>query len=287
MAQQQHQRAVIDTAISAFRERVESVLRTVGESTSSLRASAADLYKSSDETSRRAEEALKTSNEASTNVSTAASAADEMSSSIGEITRQLHQAADIVRTAVSEAEVTNTEIAGLTAAADKIGEVVKLIQNIAGQTNLLALNATIEAARAGDAGRGFAVVASEVKSLAVQTARATDEIISYIAAVQGSTEGAVGAIRRIAERMRQINEFTTDVSSSVEEQNNATGAISRNVTGAAEGTKVIVDVLGQVAGAAIGGRSSAQTMLAASEAMEDAAGKLRSEVETFLAKVAS
>ena len=156
---------------------------------------------------------------------------------------------------------------------------VKLIQNIAGQTNLLALNATIEAARAGEAGRGFAVVASEVKSLAVQTAKATEEIISHIAAVQGSTQGAVDAIRRIAERMRQINEYTSDVAASVEEQNAATGAISQNVASAAEGTKVIVGVLGQVAGSATGGRSSAQTMLAASAAMEDAAGKLRSEVE--------
>jgi len=165
--------------------------------------------------------------------------------------------------------------------------VVKLIQNIAGQTNLLALNATIEAARAGDAGRGFAVVASEVKSLAVQTAKATEEIISYIAAVQGSTQGAVDAIRGIAERMRQINEYTSDVAASVEEQNAATGAISQNVASAAEGTKVIVGVLGQVAGSANGGRSSAQTMLAASAVMEEAAGKLRREVESFLAKVAS
>jgi methyl-accepting chemotaxis protein len=287
MMEQEQRRAVVDAAISAFRERVESVLRTVGESTSSMRSTATVLYQSSDETSQRAEGALKTSNEASANVSTAAGAADEMSSSIAEISRQLHKTADIVRTAVSEAEATNDEIAGLAAAAEKIGEVVKLIQNIAGQTNLLALNATIEAARAGDAGRGFAVVASEVKSLAVQTAKATEEIISHIAAVQGSTEGAVDAIRQIAERMRQINEYTSDVAASVEEQNAATGAISHNVASAAEGTKVIVGVLAQVAGSANGGRSSAQTMLAASEAVEDAAGKLRSEVERFLAKVAS
>jgi methyl-accepting chemotaxis protein len=287
MIEQEQRRSVVDAAIRAFRERVESVLQTVGESTSSVRSTATTLYRSSDETSQQAEGALKTSNEASVNVSTAASAADEMSNSIAEISRQLHKTADIVRTAVNEAEATNDQIAGLTTAAEKIGEVVKLIQNIAGQTNLLALNATIEAARAGEAGRGFAVVASEVKSLAVQTAKATEEIISHIAAVQGSTQGAVGAIRRIAERMQQINEYTSDVAASVEEQSAATGAISQNVASAAEGTKVVVGVLGQVAGSANGGRSSAQTMLAASEVMEDAAGKLRSEVENFLAKVAS
>jgi methyl-accepting chemotaxis protein len=287
MIEQEQRRSVVDAAIRVFRERVESVLQTVGASTSSVRSTATTLYRSSDETSQQAEGALKTSNEASVNVSTAASAADEMSNSIAEISRQLHKTADIVRTAVNEADATNDQIAALAIAAEKIGEVVKLIQNIAGQTNLLALNATIEAARAGEAGRGFAVVASEVKSLAVQTAKATEEIISHIAAVQGSTQGAVGAIRRIAERMQQINEYTSDVAASVEEQSAATGAISQNVASAAEGTKVIVGVLGQVAGSANGGRSSAQTMLAASEVMEDAAGKLRSEVENFLAKVAS
>ena len=287
LIEQEQRRTVVDAAIGAFRERVESVLQTVGASTSSVRSTATTLYRSSDETSQQAEGALKTSNEASVNVSTAATAADEMSNSIAEISRQLHKTADIVRTAVNEAEATNDQIAGLMTAAEKIGEVVKLIQNIAGQTNLLALNATIEAARAGEAGRGFAVVASEVKSLAVQTAKATEEIISHIAAVQGSTQGAVDAIRRIAERMQQINEYTSDVAASVEEQNAATGAISQNVASAAEGTKVIVGVLGQVAGSANGGRSSAQTMLTASEVMEDAAGKLRSEVENFLAKVAS
>jgi methyl-accepting chemotaxis protein len=286
MMAHEERRAVVDTAIFAFRERVESVLHTVGESTSSLRTTATTLYRSSEETSQQAEGALKSSNEASNNVTTAATAADEMSSSIAEISRQLHKTADIVRTAVNEAESTNDEIAGLALAAEKIGEVVKLIQSIAGQTNLLALNATIEAARAGDAGRGFAVVASEVKSLAVQTAKATGEIINHIAAVQNSTGGAVDAIRRIAERMRQINEYTSDVAAAVEEQNAATGAISQNVASAAEGAKVIVSVLGKVSGSATGGRSSAQAMLETSEAMEDAAGKLRTEVESFLAKVA-
>jgi len=287
MIEKEQRRTMVDSAISAFRERVESVLRTVGESTSSMRSTATALYGSSDETSQRAEGALKTSNDASANVSTAASAADEMSSSIAEISRQLHKTADIVRTAVSEAQATNDEIASLTTAAEKIGEVVKLIQNIAGQTNLLALNATIEAARAGEAGRGFAVVASEVKSLAVQTAKATEEIISHIAAVQTSTGAAVDAIRGIADRMQQINEYTTDVAASVEEQTAATGAISQNVASAAEGTKVIVGVLSQVAGSATGARSSAQTMLKASEVMETSASRLREEVENFLAKVAS
>ena len=286
-AAQEERRTVLETAISSFRERIDSVLRTVNDSAGAVRSTATALFGSSTETSQHAEGALKTSNDAAKNVNTAATAANELSSSISEISQQLHRTADVVRTAVTEAEKTNEEIAGLTDAAEKIGEVVKLIQNIAGQTNLLALNATIEAARAGDAGKGFAVVASEVKSLAVQTAKATEEIIGHISAVQTSTGGAVDAIRRIAERMQEINQYTTDVAASVEQQNAATGEISQNVASAVDGTKVIVSVLGQLAGAATGARASAQSMLSTSEVMETTAGKLRTEVESFLGKVAS
>jgi hypothetical protein len=134
-----------------------------------------------------------------------------MSRSIAEIGSRLDQTNKVVRLAVTEAHATDSAIEALAAAAQKIGDVVKLIRDIAGQTNLLALNATIEAARAGEAGRGFAVVASEVKSLAVQTANATEEIASQILSVQGSTTGAVEAIRRIAERMREIEHYTSSV----------------------------------------------------------------------------
>ncbi len=132
-------------------------------------------------------------------------------------------------------------------AAQKIGDVIKLIRNIAGQTNLLALNATIEAARAGEAGQGFAVVASEVKSLAVQTAKATEDIASQISEVQASTGNAVEAIARIAERMREIDSFTSAVTASVQQQNAATGEISRNVASAADGAKEVVGTLTEVA----------------------------------------
>ena len=192
----------------------------------------------------------------------------------------------MVRASVNEAEATNAQIAGLAAAAQKIGDVVKLISDIAGQTNLLALNATIEAARAGEAGRGFAVVASEVKSLAVQTAKATEEIAAQILAVQGSTTSAVGAIRSIAGRMKEISAYTSAVAASIEQQNSATGEISQNVAGAAQGTHTVVAALSDVAGAATATRSSAETVLSASRSVETAVAKLRAEVETFLGKVA-
>jgi methyl-accepting chemotaxis protein len=187
---------------------------------------------------------------------------------------------------VDEAESTNSQIAGLADAAQKIGDVVKLIRDIAGQTNLLALNATIEAARAGEAGRGFAVVASEVKSLAVQTAKATEEIAGQILGVQGSTTSAVEAIRSIAGRMREISTYTSAVAASVEQQNSATGEISHNVASAAHGTGTVVGMLSEVAGAATATRTSAETVLNASQSVESAVANLRGEVERFLGKVA-
>jgi methyl-accepting chemotaxis protein len=286
MQQQEERRAVIENAISAFRERVENLLRTVADSAGEMRATAASLFNASGHTSKRAESAVQTSNEASINVETAAVAADELSSSIAEIGRRLNQTTEVIRVAVGEAQVTNQDIGALAQGARKIGDVTKLIRNIAGQTNLLALNATIEAARAGEAGRGFAVVASEVKSLAVQTAKATENISGQILEVQNSTDKAVEAIGRIVHRMQEIDNFTAAVAASVQQQSAATGEISQNVTGAADGAKLIVTVLSEVAGATTETQESAQTVLAASESVEEAAANLRSEVEGFLTKVA-
>ena len=287
LASHEQRRIQIENGIKAFRERVEAVLTTVASSAGTMRTTATSLSGASDQASQRAEGAVKTSNEAAQNVDAAATAADELLRSITEIGRQLGQTTELVRVAVNEAQATNDEIAGLAHAAQKIGDVVKLIQDIAGQTNLLALNATIEAARAGESGKGFAVVASEVKSLAVQTAKATEEIGAQISAVQSSTSGAVEAIRRIAGRMQEINQFATAVSSAVQEQSTATSEISHNVSAAARGTKVIVSVLSDVAGTATETRRSAQTVLSASTSVGDAAANLRQEVETFLGTVAA
>jgi methyl-accepting chemotaxis protein len=286
MQEQQQRRAVVDAAILSFRQRVEDHLRTVTESAMAMRSTATTLLSNSGQTAKSAESAVAASNEASVNVGTAAIAADELSGSIGEISRQLSLTTNIVHAAVGEVQGTNQQIATLMQAAQKIGDVIKLIRAIAGQTNLLALNATIEAARAGEAGKGFAVVAAEVKSLAVQTAKATEDISNLIMAVQAGTSGAVGAIDRIAHRMQEIDSCATTVSAAVEEQSTATGEISQNVAGAAGGAKLVVSVLHEVAGAAIETRQSAESVLTASQAVELAAGELRREVEGFLARVA-
>jgi methyl-accepting chemotaxis protein len=282
----EERRAKVEAAIAKFRERMEEVLRTVGENASAMKATATTLFASSNQTSERAVGAVQASTEASINVTTAATAADELSASISEISRQLGHTTEVLRVASTEANATNREIAGLAEASQKIGDVVALIRNIAGQTNLLALNATIEAARAGEAGRGFAVVASEVKSLAVQTAKATEDISKLIVAVQGSTGSAVEAIHRITERMQEIDRNATAVAASVEQQSGATSEISSNVASAAEGTNGAVEILNHLADAATDTRKTAETVLEVSNTVGNAVSDLRAEVESFLAKVA-
>jgi methyl-accepting chemotaxis protein len=286
MHEQEQRRAAIEQAIMSFRRRVEDLLHTVTDGAMAMRSTATTLLANSGQTSKSAEGAVTASNDASTNVETAAIAADELTGSIGEIGRQLAMTTEIVRAAVTEAQDTNRQIAMLSQAAQKIGDVIKLIRAIAGQTNLLALNATIEAARAGEAGKGFAVVASEVKSLAVQTAKATEDIAKLIMAVQAGTSGAVAAIGRIATRMQEIDACASTVSAAVEQQNAATGEISQNVASAAAGAKLVVSVLDEVAGAATETRSSAESVLGASQEVESAAADLRREVERFLQRVA-
>jgi len=277
----------LELTIAAFRQRVESVFKSVSDSTIAMKTTAADLLRSSESTSERASGMVQASQETSMNVENAAVATKQLSGSVVEISRQVNQTTEVVRSAANKTRATNDAFVELTDATQKIGDVVKLIQKIAGQTNLLALNATIEAARAGEAGRGFAVVASEVKSLAVQTAKATEVISSQILAVQASTTGAVEEIHSIERHMDEISTYAGGVGAAVEQQSAATDQISGNVANAAQETNKIAAMLGEVAKAAVATRSSAEIVLTASQAVESAVQNMRGEVDKFLHNVAA
>jgi methyl-accepting chemotaxis protein len=284
---EQAHRESIDSAIATFRQRVESVLTAVGDYTRTMKSTATDLFGSSEQTSQRARGILQASQGASAAVENAAASTRQMSTSATEIGQQVAQTTKVVRDAVSKVHATNDQFDGLSNAAQKIGDVINLIQQISGQTNLLALNATIEAARAGEAGRGFAVVASEVKSLALQTGKATEDVAEQISAVQASTKGAIHAVGSIEKFIEEISSYTSAVAGSIEEQSAATLDISNNVANAAQETSKIVAVLGEVADAAVATRTSAEIVLSASQSVEGAVDNLRREIETFLGNVAA
>jgi len=264
---------------------VQGIVRTVSAASTEMQSTAQSMSATAEEANRQATAVAAASEQASANVHTVASAAEELSSSISEISRQVSESTRIAGQATEQADRTNAQIRGLADAAQRIGDVVKLITDIAGQTNLLALNATIEAARAGEAGKGFAVVASEVKSLANQTAKATEEISAKIAEMQAATNESVDAVQAIGGTIGRINEIATTIASAVEEQGAATKEIARNVQQASAGTaEVSSNIAGVTQAAAQTGAASTQVLGAAGELAKDA-DLLHQQVERFLTKI--
>ncbi len=219
-----------------FENSMETVLDSVSATVKELQT-ASDVMDASSKTARQqATEVTSGAEVASENMKGVASSTEELTAAIEEINRQVVQSGDITAEAVERSRTMSTQIEGLSGASQKIGEVVKLINDIAEQTNLLALNATIEAARAGDAGRGFAIVAQEVKSLATQTAKATEDITAQISDVQNATGSAVIANEEIAQTITKVQDIATSIAGAVEEQSAASREISRTVDDASAGT---------------------------------------------------
>jgi methyl-accepting chemotaxis protein len=229
-----------------FQGSVVSIATTVGDSARGMATTADAMSGAAASGAARLEEVANASRAASGHVQAVAAAAEQLAASVAEISRQVAESANIAGGAVAEAEATDRTVAGLADAATRIGDVVRLIQDIAGRTNLLALNATIEAARAGEAGRGFAVVAGEVKTLANQTAKATQEIAGQISAIQQETSHAVAALRSIGGTIRRMSEIATTIAGAVEEQGAATQEIARSVQEAARGTAEVDSTLAVV-----------------------------------------
>ncbi len=286
-AEHEKRRMKIESAIENFRQSIDSVLGTVGTSVDELRATAQILSAVAGDTSTRATRAADGSQHAAARIGAVTIAARELLKSIGEIGGELKAAGTLVQTAVTESLAMSDQIAALADSAREIGVVVELIGKIAAQTNLLALNATIEAARAGEAGRGFSVVAAEVKALSVQTAKAAEQIVGRITAVQKATIAAEQAIGRNTERMQEIDRCTDTISAAVTQQNAATNEIAHNIAGATAETTRITNELARVNESATDTHSSAQTVFASSRSVESSATQLREWVERFLAEVAA
>jgi methyl-accepting chemotaxis protein len=278
----------IESYVGEFENMVRQSLQQLGDASSQMRTTSSGLSAVSRQTNERVQVAEKASSEASMSVESVASASEQLSASINDISQQAAHAAVIASRAVSQARETDGTVQGLAKSAGRIGEVVGLINTIAAQTNLLALNATIEAARAGEAGRGFAVVASEVKSLASQTAKATEEISEQIADIQkvaGDAIDAIDAIKGIGSIIGEVNEVATAIAAAVQEQGAATQEITRSTQYAAQGTKNVSDNITGVKADADASAAAAENVKQASETLETQSQQLGSQVTQFLGKI--
>jgi methyl-accepting chemotaxis protein len=281
----ERRKAELNQFVEDFRAKISGIIERVLNSSGRFEKDAQQLSVTALSTAEMSGQSAGASRQASEHVRSAAAASNELSQSIVEISRRVQESNGVTAEAVKQADATDERMTELSAAGDRIGDVVKLITSIAEQTNLLALNATIEAARAGDAGRGFAVVAQEVKTLAGQTAKATDEISAHIVNMQRATGESVNAIKAIGQTIERISEITTSISSAVEQQGAATRSIAEGVQAAASGTLNVADNIEHVAKNARETGATSGLMLKSAQDLSEVSSHLKDEVEKFLDSV--
>jgi methyl-accepting chemotaxis protein len=275
----------LDEKIRDFNGLVANVVSSVASSAVRLKSNAETLSLAANETSTKANAVASAASQASSSVQTVAGSAEEMTTSIGTISRRVSDATQRAEGAAAQARKSHDTIHALSEAAERIGAVVQLVQAVASQTNLLALNATIEAARAGEAGKGFAVVASEVKNLAHQTSKATEEISTHVASIQGITGEARQAMDDISNTIAEISTIMSGIEVDTAQQRNATQDISKSVQDAARGTLDVSNHIAQITA------TSSETGRMASDARDSAfdlsqqAETLKREVDGFIVSV--
>ena len=284
-AVERDRRETAGAEVETFESSMRLVAAAVGAGVAGVGESARAMADAVERTRSQTESVSAVSDQASANVQTVAGAAEELSASIGEVSAQVSKAAAIARQGNEAAQRTDTTVQGLAASAQKIGDVVSLISSIAGQTNLLALNATIEAARAGEAGKGFAVVASEVKSLASQTAKATEEISAQIASMQNVTRETVEALRGIGQVIAEMDRVAAAIAAAVEQQRAATQEIAGNVHQVAAGTRDVTSSIATVADTARAAGEAATRVLGTAGDLSGQAGKLQAAVSGFVERM--
>jgi methyl-accepting chemotaxis protein len=281
-AARDRRQAMVESLTQEFGGSVASIMDRLRVSAGSMRDASVSMASATEQTRNRVADTAEGAQQNSSNLSAVAAATEEMTASVTEISRQVAEAARAAQDAVERANTTGATVRGLAESADQIGDVVRLITDIAGQTNLLALNATIEAARAGDAGKGFAVVASEVKTLASQTARATEQISAQISAIQAATGDAVGAVQEVANAIQRVNGVAGAIAAAVEEQDAVTRDISASVQSVAKQNDEAARAMREVSDVAEGARTSSGTVKVAAEMVADVTGQLGEQMNGFL-----
>ncbi|WP_439527286.1 protoglobin domain-containing protein [Pannonibacter sp.] len=287
MEQREEQSRQIGSAIDTFKQKVELSMATVDQSATKVTTQATELSSQSSVAMEEALSASSASEQTTASIQTIAAATEQLSSSIHEISRQISGASDVARRANDETDRTSSEVGKLSESAQRIGDVISLIQAIAEQTNLLALNATIEAARAGEAGRGFAVVAAEVKELATQTSKATEEIASQIAAIQGATQNAVKSINAISETVRSVDNMTASIAAAVEQQGAATRDISSNIQSAATGSTTLSGNVARVSTTINATGAVARDFLVSADNLKACSAQIAEDVRAFFVELRS